>query len=166
MNYSQQPHPYQTFNFFFAHYLNVFTELEELYKQQTTNKETTNMKNPEEIQINGATYVLKGTETPKMALQSKTDKRMVIVRSHSAGVFYGYAEKREGMEITLSECKRIYAWYGAATLSQLAVEGVKRPSECKFTMAVPEELITQAIEIIPLTQQALDSLESVPIWKV
>ena len=119
--------------------------------------------NAEEITLNGITYVPKGTETP---LKTNVDgMQCVVVRTYSAGVFYGYLAKKDGQEVELVNAKRIWAWYGAASLSQLAVDGVSRPNECKIPTAVSSVTLTQAIEIIPITDKAFKSLESVPVWK-
>jgi hypothetical protein len=47
----------------------------------------------------------------------------------------------------------------------MAVEGVKKPHECKFSMAVPEITILGVCEIIPLTTEAKNNLYEVPEWK-
>ena len=92
-------------------------------------------------------------------------KPYVIVRTYSAGVFAGTLESRDGKEVVLSEARRIWYWAGAASLSQLAVDGTSRPEECKFPVAVPRVVLTEAIEIIDVTEKARKSIEDVPIWK-
>ena len=59
---------------------------------------------------------------------------------------------------------RIWSWSGAATLSQMAMEGVKRPEECKFGMPVTVTL-TEIIEVIETTPQAEKNIKEVPTWK-
>ena len=54
--------------------------------------------------------------------------------------------------------------YGAASLSQLAVDGTSNPGDCKFPVAVPEIELMQAIEIIACTPKAKKSIEAVPVW--
>jgi len=89
----------------------------------------------------------------------------VIIRSDKAGVFYGTLTEKEGSEVTLSDCRRLWYWSGAASLSQLAKEGVKKASDCKFTVTVEEMQILGVIEIIPCTNEAIKNIESVPEWK-
>lgn len=93
----------------------------------------------------------------------------VIIRSDKAGVFYGTLESKEstvsGVEVTLTNCRRIWYWEGAATLSQLAVEGTKSPKQCKITIEVPSMTIMNVVEIIPCSEEAIASLDSVPVWK-
>lgn len=91
--------------------------------------------------------------------------KKVIVRGDRSGVFFGTLKAKEGREVTLEKCRRIWYWEGAASISQLAMEGVKKPSECKFTVAVDEIVILDAIEIIPCTDKAIQSIEGVKEWK-
>ena len=93
------------------------------------------------------------------------EKKYCIVRTYSAGVFAGTLESREGKEVVLSDARRIWYWSGAATLSQLAMEGTKDPYKCKFPRSVKTVLLTEAIEIIPCTEQAKISIEGVKIWE-
>lgn len=88
-----------------------------------------------------------------------------IVRTYSAGVFAGTVVTREGKEVTLTGARRIWYWTGAASLSQLAVDGTSKPNECKFPVEVPEVLVTEAVEIIPCTDRARQSIRQVPVWK-
>ena len=88
-----------------------------------------------------------------------------IVRTYSAGVFAGNITKREGQEVEMSNARRLWYWDGAASLSQLAMEGVKLPENCKFPVALPKVILTQVIEIIPCTDEARKSIEAVEIWK-
>jgi len=89
----------------------------------------------------------------------------VIVRTYSAGVFAGYLEKREGKEVVLLKVRRIWFWAGAASLSQLAMEGTKKPNECKFPCEVDKIELTEAIEILYVTKKAELSIKSVKIWE-
>jgi len=88
----------------------------------------------------------------------------VIVRTYSAGVFAGRLKERNGKEVTLTGARRLWYWDGAASLSELAVVGTKKPMQCKFPVAVEEIMVTEAIEIIAVTETAQKSIEEVPIW--
>ena len=85
--------------------------------------------------------------------------KKVIIRADRAGVFFGTLKEKNGNEVTLSDCRRLWCWYGAASLSQLAVEGTKDPNNCKFTIVVPTITILGVIEIIPCTEEAVKSIE-------
>jgi len=87
-----------------------------------------------------------------------------IVRTYSAGVFAGYLESRNGREVVMTKARRIWYWAGAASLSQLAMEGTKKPDECKFPCEVDRVELLEAIEILDVTEQARESIASVPVW--
>jgi hypothetical protein len=92
--------------------------------------------------------------------------KYVIVRTYSAGVFAGYLKSRKGKEVVLIAVRRLWYWSGAASLSQLAMEGVKNPNECKFPCEVEEITLTEAIEIISVSKEAEKNIKNVPIWKM
>ena len=91
--------------------------------------------------------------------------RYVIVRTQSAGVFAGLLESRTGQEVVLRQARRIWYWAGASSLSQLAMEGTCKPSECKFPVAVDRVELLQAIEILDCSEAARASIHGVPVWR-
>jgi len=92
--------------------------------------------------------------------------KMVIVRTYSAGVFAGYLVSRKGKEVVLRDARRLWYWDGAASLSQLANEGVKKPMQCKFPAPVAQVILTEVIEILSVTEDARANIEAVPVWAV
>lgn len=101
---------------------------------------------------------------------TKSDKeneveRYVIVRTQSAGVFAGTLESRVGQEVVLLNARRIWYWDGAASLSQLAMEGTSKPQNCKFPIEVSRVELLEAIEILDVTDVARQSIANVPVWK-
>jgi len=88
-----------------------------------------------------------------------------MVRTYSAGVFAGTLQERNGKEAVLTNARRIWYWKGAASLSQLATDGTSDPKNCKFPVAVESILLTEVIEIIPITEKAKLSIAVVPVWK-
>lgn len=88
-----------------------------------------------------------------------------IIRTDRAGVFAGYVKSRNGSEATLADVRRLWYWHGAASLSQLAMEGTSRPRDCKFTVVVPEMVVLGVIEIIPCTEAAEKSIRGVSVWR-
>lgn len=113
------------------------------------------------IIINGVEYV------PKDQIPSTNADGLpyVVVRSRESGCHAGYLLSREGANVTLKDSRRLWYWKGAATLSQLAEEGVKNPSDCKFPQTVSEIKILGCCEIITATEAARESIEKVPVWK-
>ncbi len=89
----------------------------------------------------------------------------VIIRADRAGVFFGEIKERNGNEVVIKDCRRLWYWDGAASLSQLAKEGVSRPDDCKFTVTVDEMTVLGVIEIIPCTKKAVESINGVGEWR-
>ena len=98
-------------------------------------------------------------------MESKFIGKEVIVRGEASGVFFGVLAARDGREVRLTDCRRIWYWDGAASISQLAKDGTKVPENCKFTVTVDEIEIIDAIEVIPCTPQASESIKSIKEWK-
>lgn len=89
-----------------------------------------------------------------------------VVRCEHAGVFAGTLKNRDGRDVTLTDVRRLWKWSGAFTCSQLAVDGTKEPENCFFTITVEEITLLDAIEIIPCTQEAENSIKAVKEWKI
>ena len=92
------------------------------------------------------------------------DKQMYIVRGDRSGVFYGEIKERNSKEVTMTNCRRLWYWDGANSLSQLAQLGTCRASNCKFTVPVDEVLILDAIEILRCSEAAIKNIDEVPTW--
>ena len=92
--------------------------------------------------------------------------KKVIIRGDRSGVFFGALSEKNGQEVKLTNCRRLWYWSGAASLSQLAVDGVANPDKCKFTVPVDEIVILDAIEIIPCTIKAVESITSTRAWRI
>ena len=90
--------------------------------------------------------------------------KKVIVRGNRSGVFFGTLAAKDGQEVILENCRRLWYWDGAASISQLALDGTTNPSKCKFTVTVDEIEILDAIEIIPCTDKSIKSIEGVGVW--
>lgn len=50
-------------------------------------------------------------------------------------------------------------------MSEIAVNGVSDPNGCKFSVEVPEIILTEAIEIIPCTQEAEKIIKEVKVYE-
>lgn len=118
------------------------------------------------INVSEETYeAIKGQLEIPMA-KEKNGMEYVICRTKSAGVFAGYLETREGQEVILRDARRIWYWSGAASLSQLAMEGTKNPSDCKFPCSVNRVQLLETIEILNCTKKAQKSITEVLVWKM
>ena len=115
------------------------------------------------IRLDGIEYVRK--DQINKTAEMKDGMKYVIVRTYSAGVFAGYLESQKNKEVVLREARRIWYWDGAASLSQLAVDGTSKPNNCKFPIAVDCIQLLEAIEIIDCTEKSRKSIQGVPIWQ-
>lgn len=92
--------------------------------------------------------------------------KKVIIRGDRSGVEFGTLNEVDGQTVELHNARRLWYWDGATSLSQLAAEGTKYPDKCKFTMYIDSIVITDCIEIIPCTDNAINSIEGVEAWKM
>lgn len=96
--------------------------------------------------------------------------KKVIIRSYGAGVFYGTLNEAEKTEdkwtVELLNCRRLWIWSGACSLTQLAVDGTKNPDDCRFTLTEKSIVVASVIEIHGCTKTAIESIEEVKEWKI
>lgn len=94
--------------------------------------------------------------------------KYVLVRTYAMGVFAGElsAESTETVKVLIN-ARRIWFWAGAASLSQLAIDGTSKPDECKFPAEVPRVELTspQGFEVLDVTDKARESIAGVPVWR-
>jgi hypothetical protein len=90
-----------------------------------------------------------------------------VVRTRDCGTFYGTCNNNYSTTygLTLYNARRLCYWKGAAGLSGLSRHGVLFPKECKFSPPV-EVILYDVIEVLPLSEKALASLNSVKDWVV
>jgi hypothetical protein len=115
--------------------------------------------NKNEIVVNGDVYVKKDSSSEGL--------KYVIVRTYSAGCFSAYLESygEDNTEVNLVKARRLWYWDGASSLSQLAMEGVKRPENCKFPCEVDRIKLLGVIEVIEATEDARLNIAAVPVWQ-
>ena|SRR3990167_4670735 len=119
-----------------------------------------------EIEINGIKYVPKDSiKSVSQDAKKLNGKKYVIARTYSAGVFAGYLDKKNGKEAVLLNARRLWQWAGAASLSQMAMEGTKTPESCKFPCEVSRIELTEVIELLDVKEKARLSIANVPIWQ-
>lgn len=113
------------------------------------------------ITIDGVDYV----PANSVQEQAKNTEGLpyVIIRSADSGAHAGYLVRREGSEVQLTQSRRLWYWDGAASLSQLALEGTKAPDNCKFPAAV-EITVLGVCEVIEASEQARNSIDGVEPW--
>ena len=120
---------------------------------------------PKTMKIDDVEYVRKDSVDNLEKAKSRNGMDFKIIRTYSAGVFAGYVESRKSKEAVIRDAIRIWYWSGAASLSQLAVDGTNSPTNCKFAIPVDKIELTEVIELLDVTQKAKDNILSVPSWK-
>ncbi len=84
--------------------------------------------------------------------------QVCVIRTYSAGVHVGEVVAQNGTEVDLKNSRRIWSWKGAFTLSEVATRGIENAS--RVACVVPALRLTQAIEIIPCSPDAIKSIEA------
>jgi len=116
--------------------------------------------------INGETFISKeDTQAATLAAVAPEQLPFVVVRSRDSGCHFGYLQRRDKDEVILINSRRIWSWEGAATLSQFAVDGPKRPVACKSPCEVPEMIVIGVCEIIYATEKAQSKMKEIPVWE-
>ena len=113
------------------------------------------------IIIDNVEYVRKDSVIP---LAKVDNLDYVIIRTQNAGVHAGVLKAKKGDEVELVNARRIWYWDGAASLSQLAMEGTNKPENCKFPTEVTGIVLQGVIETIQCTEKAMVSIKGVPTW--
>ena len=85
-----------------------------------------------------------------------------IVRTYSAGVWFGEITEKSGNEVIVKNARRMWKWWATEgiSLSSVALHGVKH-DESKIVEPVPAVWI-EAIELIPASEKAIASIEGAP----
>jgi len=95
--------------------------------------------------------------------------KQVIVRADGAGVFFGTLNEVEQngdkYTVELLNCRRLWYWDGAASITQLAIDGTTEPTRCKFTLVEDSIVISGVVELHGCTNKAIKSISSVAVWK-
>ena len=88
--------------------------------------------------------------------------KKVIVRTYSAGVWFGELTEKSGAEVIVKNARRLWRWKAVASisLSAVALYGINQ-SQSKIVEAVPE-IWLEAIEITPCTAKSIESIEGAP----
>ena len=89
----------------------------------------------------------------------------VIIRTYSAGVWAGFLKEKVKNEVYLTEARRLYRWSNieGISLSGISLNGLNKESS-KICAPVPIVWL-EAIEIIPCSKVARESIINQPINK-
>ena len=82
----------------------------------------------------------------------------VIIRTYSAGVWFGRLKEKAGKEVILTEARRMWRWWAkeSISLSGVALHGIDQ-EKSRIAGAV-ESVWLEVIEIIPVSGYAAESI--------
>lgn len=102
-----------------------------------------------------------GAQPQRSSMNCMVGKKC-IVRTHSAGVWFGEIAEKSGNEVIVKNARRMWKWWAAEgiSLSSVALHGVKY-NDSKIVEAVPAVWL-EAIELIPASDKAIASIEGAP----
>ena len=102
-----------------------------------------------------------GAQPQQSSLNSMIGKKCVV-RTYSAGVWFGEIAEKAGNEVIVKNARRMWKWWAAEgiSLSSVALHGIKR-EQSKIVEAVSTVWL-EAIELIPASDKAVASIEGAP----
>ena len=90
----------------------------------------------------------------------------VLIRAYGSGVLVGTLKEvsTDGRCVRLANCRRIHYWEGAASCSQIANDGVAT-NRSRIAQVTPTHFVSDAIEIIAMTENAEKNIMEAPVWQ-
>lgn len=122
-----------------------------------------NETNNEEIELNGVHYVRK--DIVEQIVKANKEKPTntdgmpyVICRGHECGVHAGFLKEHDGNHATLVKSRRLWYWKAkeGITLSAVAKNGIA--GDVTLPNELDEIWLGDVYEVIPCTQEAMDSI--------
>lgn len=118
------------------------------------------MNNDNEIEINGETYVKKSAIATELAFNAADTEglKYVICRGFYCGVHAGYLKNQDGNHVTLANSRRLWSWKAKEGISLSAVAKHGIDSSCALPNVLPEIWLGDVYEVIPCTEEAMNSI--------
>lgn len=85
--------------------------------------------------------------------------KKVIIRTYSAGVWFGTLSEKAGNEVIIKNARRMWRWWAkeSISLSAVAIHGINQ-DKSKIAEAV-NDVWLEAIELIPCSDSSIDLIE-------
>ena len=93
--------------------------------------------------------------------------KQCIIRCYASGVHFGTLASQDGRQVELTNARRLWRWHtgGAGiSLSEVAMTGID-PKHSRVAVTLPEITLLDALEIIPATDAAAETIESAEVAK-
>lgn len=126
-------------------------------------------KRKDSVVLDGVEYIRKDSIAEKSRLAKELDGlKFVIVRTYSAGVYFGYLKSKNKDTVVMVDARNIHYWATgmAAAIPQIANDGIKKHKDNRITMIVSEIELTGVIAIYDCMVKAQDNLIKQPVWKM
>ncbi len=96
-------------------------------------------------------------------MKSSYKGKYVLVRTYAAGIHFGFIKEYDPKtrHMVLKNARRLWFWKGAFTPSAVALNGVK---DAKISVTLPEMIVTEVIEIMPLGKAIQKQLSEFPTY--
>jgi len=103
-----------------------------------------------------------GAAQPQQSSLNSMIGKKCVVRTYSAGVWFGEIAEKSGNEVIVKNARRMWRWWAAEgiSLSAVALHGIKH-DQSKIAEAVSAVWL-EAIELIPASDKAIASIEGAP----
>ena len=99
----------------------------------------------------------------KKAIEESVVGKYCLIRGNSSGVMCGVVTEIDGTNVLLTNARKVWYWHGAKAVEQLAVSGCDDMSH--ITVSVAEMIVTDAVQVIPMTDRARKTVEEAREWK-
>ena len=105
-----------------------------------------------------ATMFGQNKDSSGASLNSMIGKK-VIIRTYSAGVWFGTLSEKSGKEVIITKARRMWRWWAkeSISLSAVAIHGINQ-EKSKIAQAV-DSVWLDAIEIIPCTSESIELIQ-------
>jgi len=103
-----------------------------------------------------------GAAQPQQSSLNSMVGKKCVVRTYSAGVWFGEIAVQSGNEVIVKNARRMWKWWAeeGISLSSVALHGIKQ-DQSKIVESVPAVWL-DAIELIPASDKAITSIEGAP----
>lgn len=90
--------------------------------------------------------------------------KKVLARGIQSGVYFGELVSQDKQEVEMKNVRNLWRWDGANTLLDLAENGAKNTSGCRFSNQVKSIILTDVCEIVPCSDKAIKNIGCVAEW--
>jgi len=109
-------------------------------------------------QIKEINSLVSSSSEPKKGISFAIGEK-VIIRTYSAGVWFGALSEKAGNEVILTDARRMWQWQAKESISLSAVARFGIDADRSKIAPAVKSVWLEAIEIIPVTSDAEISIE-------